>query len=587
MLATSAHGDRRSTQTARARERLANRLSSWHIRLDGSAHSCSRAGTDFRGSTARRGGNTGMTWRSRTSDVSEDGAPTLNKLLSQHPCPATLRLPPPCFGVGDRDGFRRHALHPDRVFSGLLNCCALGHHHAISRHDREWSCVRHSRSSPICTAFIMSESWTVYGFAVFLAVCVFASSSTSLFRAVDPKAPPLTSDRLPLVGSLRFFTRKWTFFSNALAESSTGHFSFWLGRHHVVGISGESARKLFLENPSLDFVKGAPFQGVGSDLTPPFHKIFTDATYKGRTYFQRRLLDLLKTEQLSKHFPAVCNDAAEGFHSLDRDDMAVVNPFTFCYRIVLAQGCRIVCSDDIPDVPRNFETYLDIMATLQVAESARTVATPWLPSWPHLQRHYCRYRLKQLVTSLLDERLGSHLKNLKDDPLQMLIDCGDSKDDILRFQVSILFIAVANAGVLAGAVLNIIASDQTWQDVICSEITAMAGSYAKPGDRTLIQKLARVPMETWESSLQSIDMILSEAIRMHVSFNMIRQNVGSSSITIPGTDQVIPEGSYVAYNTNNVHYNEALYPNPMTFLPARFKEHAETFKAQQYGCKCR
>nr|POE78416.1 putative cytochrome p450 [Quercus suber] len=424
----------------------------------------------------------------------------------------------------------------------------------------------------------MSHAWLIYCLAFLFAIYVFASSCTPYLRTIDPRAPPFTSDRLPIVGSLRFFTRKC-----ASKESNTGHFSFWLGRHHVVALSGESARKFFLECPSLDFIRGAPLQGVGSDLTPPFHKIFTEATYKGRTYFQRRLLDLLRTEQLSKHFSAIKNDAAEAFQVLARDDASVVNPFTFCYRIVLAQGCRVVCTGDIPDNPRNFETYFDIMATLQAADSARSVAAPWLPSWAHMQRRLCRYRLRRLVTALLDERCQPDLKHSKDDPLQVLIDSGDTRDDILRFQISILFIAVANAGVLAGAVLNIIAADQAWQKTVYQEIAAMAAPHAKPEDQSLVHSLARVPMQSWESSLQSIDMILSEAIRMHVSFNMIRQNLASHFIAIPETNQVVPAGSFVAYNTNNTHYNEALYPDPMTFIPGRFREHAETFNAQQYG----
>jgi len=56
-------------------------------------------------------------------------------------------------------------------------------------------------------------------------------------------------------------------------------------------------------------------------------------------------------------------------------------------------------------------------------------------------------------------------------------------------------------------------------------------------------------------------------------------------IPIPGTDEVIPPGSFACYNTTDVHYNEELYPNPMKWDPERFREGREEFKKQAYGCE--
>lgn len=68
---------------------------------------------------------------------------------------------------------------------------------------------------------------------------------------------------------------------------------------------------------------------------------------------------------------------------------------------------------------------------------------------------------------------------------------------------------------------------------------------------------------------------------MHVAFAMTRQNMSPNPIPIPGTDEVIPVGSFVAYNTGDVHYNEKLYPNPQKLDP--FREAREEFK-QSYDC---
>lgn len=89
-----------------------------------------------------------------------------------------------------------------------------------------------------------------------------------------------------------------------MERSKTGNFSFWLGKNHVVAVSGEAARKEFLENRHLDFVHGAPLHGSGPDIVPPVHDIFKAASHKGHSYFQRRVLDLQKSESWKSVFPA-------------------------------------------------------------------------------------------------------------------------------------------------------------------------------------------------------------------------------------------------------------------------------------------
>jgi hypothetical protein len=71
-----------------------------------------------------------------------------------------------------------------------------------------------------------------------------------------PKAPILTSQNYPIVGALGFFTERWTFCQRASAHSPTGNYSFHLGKHPVIGVSGEEGRKVFFENRQLGFSEG-------------------------------------------------------------------------------------------------------------------------------------------------------------------------------------------------------------------------------------------------------------------------------------------------------------------------------------------
>jgi sterol 14-demethylase len=73
-----------------------------------------------------------------------------------------------------------------------------------------------------------------------------------------PQAPKLASQNYPIVGALGFFTERWTFCKRASAQSATGNYSFHLGKHRVVGVSGEEGRKVFFENKQLGFSEGYP-----------------------------------------------------------------------------------------------------------------------------------------------------------------------------------------------------------------------------------------------------------------------------------------------------------------------------------------
>lgn len=72
-------------------------------------------------------------------------------------------------------------------------------------------------------------------------------------------SPPLTTSTIPVLGAIKFFTSRWKFFRHARDESPSGHFSFFLGRHPVVGVSGEEGRRLFFESREMGMREGYVF----------------------------------------------------------------------------------------------------------------------------------------------------------------------------------------------------------------------------------------------------------------------------------------------------------------------------------------
>lgn len=145
-------------------------------------------------------------------------------------------------------------------------------------------------------------------------------------------------------------------------------------------MSGEAARKMYLDDRDLDFVQGATLVGHGPDMPGPGHEIFKPDFHNGRSYFLRRLLELQKSEQLAKRLPCVIRDARAAFEAMAKDSSGVTNPSDACYRIVVTQACRVVCTDEIADNPKLLESCVGYLSILQATSSIHSVAVPWLPS---------------------------------------------------------------------------------------------------------------------------------------------------------------------------------------------------------------
>jgi hypothetical protein len=89
--------------------------------------------------------------------------------------------------------------------------------------------------------------------AVPLILCICYLSSRTSFPS---KAPRVAPHNYPIVGALGFFTERWTFYQRAIANSPTGNFSFHLGKHSIIGLSGEEGRKVFFDSRQLSFSEG-------------------------------------------------------------------------------------------------------------------------------------------------------------------------------------------------------------------------------------------------------------------------------------------------------------------------------------------
>jgi len=127
-----------------------------------------------------------------------------------------------------------------------------------------------------------------------ISIPVLATTTSYRFSKNSPKQ---TSDTLPILGSIGFFTRRWDFFRASLERSPTNSFSFWVGKLPVIGLGGDQGRKTFFEERGLDFGQGyGALFGQGPNSTSN-DNVSLDNDFSGPGgYFQRRIVRMLKKE---------------------------------------------------------------------------------------------------------------------------------------------------------------------------------------------------------------------------------------------------------------------------------------------------
>lgn len=75
-------------------------------------------------------------------------------------------------------------------------------------------------------------------------------------RSLPEGTPPSIKDNWPLIGPIKYWTKRWDWFQEATKASLNGNFTFNVGKHVVVGVSGDEGRKIFMESKQLEMGSG-------------------------------------------------------------------------------------------------------------------------------------------------------------------------------------------------------------------------------------------------------------------------------------------------------------------------------------------
>ncbi|KAH0598349.1 hypothetical protein MHUMG1_03647 [Metarhizium humberi] len=188
---------------------------------------------------------------------------------------------------------------------------------------------------------------------------------------------------------------------------------------------------MYLEDRRLPLIKGITLIGHGPDFingrSTVIHDIWKGTGPSGRTYAQRRLLELQRSDLLAKRLPKVTRDARTAFEAMTMNETSVINPSKTCFRIVITQGSRNVATDEIADNPELLHSLFLYTRIVQFTNTLHLLAFPGISylSPGYWKRRYGRRGLQKIVESIVNRRMARGAAG-GDDTLQYLIDAGDS-----------------------------------------------------------------------------------------------------------------------------------------------------------------
>lgn len=415
------------------------------------------------------------------------------------------------------------------------------------------------------------------------SVLVLSSLLVYLFRrpAIPKNAPKLTSESWPIVGSMRFFSRRWEFFRDAVARSKTGNFSFYVGSLPVVGVWGADNRKIFFEHRGLGFGEGYGALLAGAPEVKPENNPLAEAAQKDpdfSSYFTRRLTAMLKGPVLKRNLPTLLKDARANLDALGKS--GTTDPFDSIYRMVFQFTMRTVACNEVADDPKTLARCLDLYETVENSADRWMIMFPWLPLWSKFQRTYASAQLYMIFKGVVDDR-KKHNRH-EEDALQYLIDQGDNITNILTFVLGSLFAGQLNSGINAAYILCYLSKNPYWLEQVKKEVNTVADKYCQNTSLPLKDRLMEVPIEAWEGEFPVIDYCLKDTIRLQMPGTAFRKNISGNDIPLK-SGEVIPNGSYVAYPVNEIHRNPEIYTNVNDWDPGRYLPERAEHTKQQYA----
>ncbi|KAI3391460.1 hypothetical protein diail_7322 [Diaporthe ilicicola] len=383
-------------------------------------------------------------------------------------------------------------------------------------------------------------------------------------------APKQVKEGYPLLGALRLFTSRADFCNDAVAQSKTGNFSFYFGKHRFVGVTGVEGRKTFFDSKELNMseayaVMFTTSPKVGKSNEPGSANSFSQ-------WFSRTITKLMKKENFVRNLSLLTTDTETALNAIVRRNgggaTGIFDPFDDIYKIVYQLTMRTVAATEIAESPQLLARTLGLFEEVERNTSTVRIIFPWLPTLGHIRQTLAGGKLYVIFDKIARERRKTGKTH--EDAFQFLMDTGEDIVRILSFTLGALFAGQLNSGVNAGWLFCYLATNKEWYGRVQAEVDAAVAKHRRSPAQTPAEVLATLSIDDWESEFTNIDLSLRECIRFQLVGTAFRKNISGRDVPIGTSGEVVPRDGFAIYLIDDVHFNPAVYTNPEEWDPGRF-----------------
>lgn len=281
-------------------------------------------------------------------------------------------------------------------------------------------------------AVVRFQNWPAT-IAILLVVAVAAVLLSAGNRVAFPKTAPTYISRggYPILGMWRFFSDRRNFMLSSSHSTKTGNFSFYFGKHQIVGLAGTEGRRTFFDSKDLNFAIG---YAVLFANTPQIDENDKDENpLSFNRWFTSTIVSMMRKENFVRNLPILVGDTQKQLAAIvdanGGKTTGVFDPFDNLYRTVYQLTMRTVGADDIAEDPVLLAKTLRLFEKIDAASSPTRVIFPWLPTPGHIKRVTAGIRLYSIFNNIAENRRKTGRRG--EDAFQFLLDSGESITKIL------------------------------------------------------------------------------------------------------------------------------------------------------------
>ncbi|KAJ3492662.1 hypothetical protein NLG97_g5236 [Lecanicillium saksenae] len=400
--------------------------------------------------------------------------------------------------------------------------------------------------------------WLATTAVLAVSTLAFALANLLLQRPKLPKNAPILIKGWPIFGSIDFYLRRNDFLKRERKRHGGQPFSFYYGRYPIVSLVGEAGRTFLYTSRQFDLRAGFSTLLAAS---PSADTNIDNPVENQITLFKK----ILTRERLIDALPKMAEDTDAAISMLSFSDRPVLI-FPLMYRLIYRLTHRTGGVHEIAEDEKLLDSTLKNFAKIEYCSPLQIMFPNWpLPSL--LLKLWAGFSLHQTIVGAMSERRRTGRSEV--DALQYLMDLGEPDLEIVKCIIGILFSGLLNTGATSAWILCYLAENHEWYCKVQTEVDHFISQHRMTPDESILDILQRVSYHDWDTQLPTLYLCLRETLRLNLSGPALRKNLSDEDLIIPGTNSVVPKKAFVFYSMDEVHLDEGIYPNPLSWDPAR------------------